>query len=217
MIQAPTDTMGNLNLESTLKELELTTRLRLMGWTRLFKKPDSFGVVRIRQNWLKSVEKNSDLFLQANHDGYMRIKEPVRHVRAIYNFDEINFIVKDTFFGKGVHTFELNYHVHPDSEITLVNNGWWKINHQGAVIYMRLLDENNFDVIKGQKDPLLGWYSPSYGIKCKSGVLSCTKKGIPKEVSLVTAICLEFPPETNILTQRLYKIERQIKNSQYLG
>jgi len=162
---------------------------------------------------VKSVEKNSSLFLQACHDGYMRIKEPVRHFRAIFNFDEINFFVKDTFLGKGIHTFELNYHVHPDSEITLEDNDWWKINHQGVVIYIRLLNENNFNVIKGQKDPLFGWYSPSYGIKRESGVLSCTMRGTAKEVSFIIAICTKSPQEIRTLSQKLSKIEQQIKNS----
>ena len=147
---------------------------------------------------VKSAEINGDLFLQANHDGYMRIKEPVRHFRAIYNFDEINFFVKDTFLGKGVHTFELNYHVHPDSEISLEDNGWWKINHQGSVIFMRLVDGNNFNVIKGQRAPIFGWYSPSYGIKLKSGVLNCTIKGNAQEVSFITAICAHSPKEIKV-------------------
>ena len=144
---------------------------------------------------VKSIEKNSDIFLQANHDGYMRIKGPVRHFRAIANFDEINFFVKDTFSGQGVHTFELNYHVHPDSKITLEDNDWWKINRQGTVIYMSLLDGKKFNVIKGKRNPIFGWYSPSYGIKRESNVLSCSVKDTPKEVSFTTAICLFSPHE----------------------
>ena len=144
---------------------------------------------------VKNTEINGSLFLKASHDGYMRMKEPVRHFRTIVNFDEINFFVKDTFSGKGVHIFELNYHVHPDSEISLEDNGWWKINHQGAVIYIRLLNGNNFNVIKGQIAPIFGWYSPSYGIKRESGVLNCTMRGTPKEVSFITAICIHSPKE----------------------
>ena len=146
---------------------------------------------------VKSVEKNSSLFLQAYHDGYMRIKEPIRHFRSIVYFDKSNFFIKDTFSGKGVHDFELNYHVHPDSEVTLEDNGWWKINHQGAEIFIRLLDGNNFNIIRGQKNPLFGWYSPSYGIKSESSVLSCIMRGTPQEVSLTTAIFIHSPKKIN--------------------
>jgi hypothetical protein len=162
---------------------------------------------------VKSVEKNSGLFLKADHDGYIRIKEPVRHSRVIFNFDVTNFYVKDTFLGKGIHTFELNYHLHPDSEITSEDNGWWEINNQGAVIYIKMSDEKKFNVVKGQRSPLLGWYSPSYGIKCESGVLSCTIKGIAQEVSFATAICIHSPQEMKTLSQRLSEIEQQVKNS----
>jgi len=144
---------------------------------------------------VKSAEINGGLLLKADHDGYMRIKEPIRHSRSIFNFDEINFFVKDTFSGKGIHIFELNFHVHPDSEITLEDNAWWKIKHQGAVIFMKLLNGNNFNLIKGQKNPLFGWYSPSYGVKRESGVLSCTMRGTAQEVSFTTAICLYSPQE----------------------
>jgi len=162
---------------------------------------------------VKSVEINGSFFLQANHDGYERIKDPVRHFRSIVKFDKTNFFVKDTFIGKGVHTFELNYHVHPDSKITPEDIGWWKINNQGVEIFIRLLDENTFNFIKGQRNPLFGWYSPSYGIKRESGVLSCKKKGIPQKVSFITAICTNSPQEIKTLSQRFYKIERQVESS----
>ena len=152
---------------------------------------------------LKREEINGGFLLQADHDGYMRMKNPVRHLRSIATFDKQFFLVKDTFSGKGVHFFELNYHIHPDSEISLEDNGWWKINHQGTVIYMRLLGGNNFNVIKGQRKPIFGCYSPCYGIKRKSCVLSSTIRGTAKEISLTTAICIH--------SSRKY--EQQIENS----
>ena len=141
---------------------------------------------------VKNFEIDGAVFLEANHDGYARIDEPVWHFRSVINFDKVNFIIKDSFSGRGFHSFELNYHVHPDSETKLEENGWWKIIHQGAVIFMRLLNKNVFHIIKGQIDPLFGWYSPSYGIKRESAVLSCTMTGTPKEVSFITAICIPF-------------------------
>jgi hypothetical protein len=147
----------------------------------------------------------------------MRIREPVRHFRSIFKIDKADFLIKDTFSGKGVHNFELNYHVHPDSEISLEDNGWRKINRHGAVIFMRLLDGNNFKVIQGQKKPIIGWYSPSYGIKRESNVLSCMIRGTSKEVSFTTAICMKSPQEIDIIAQKVSKFEKQIEDSQYLG
>jgi hypothetical protein len=162
---------------------------------------------------LQSAEINGGFFFKADHDGYMRIKEPVRHFRSIVSFDKESLFVKDTFSGQGVHTFELNYHLHPDSEIMPEDDGWWKINHQGVVIYMRLLDGNNFNVIKGQNNPIFGWYSPSYGIKRKSGVLNSMMRGTAQEITFTTVICMSSPQEIKTLSQRLCKIEQQIENS----
>lgn len=146
---------------------------------------------------LKRTKISGGFFLQACHDGYMRIKNPVQHLRSIVSLDKESFFVKDTFSGKGIHSFQLNYHVHPDSVVTSENSGWWKINRQESTIFVRLLNESNFSAIKGQKDPLFGWYSPSYGIKRESIVLSCTMTGTAKEVSFITAICIYSPNEIN--------------------
>lgn len=45
----------------------------------------------------------------------------------------------------------------------------------------------------GEEDPPFGWYSPTYGIKMKSGVLSCLIEGAPEDVSFMTAIGIECP------------------------
>jgi len=45
----------------------------------------------------------------------------------------------------------------------------------------------------GQEEPPFGWFSPAYGIKVKSGVLSCRKRGPSAETSFLTAISLGEP------------------------
>jgi hypothetical protein len=162
---------------------------------------------------VKTAEQENGFFLQASHNGYIRLREPVRHFRSIILPDKFYFFIKDTFWGKGIHTFELNYHVHPDAEITSEAQGWWKIDNQNAIIYVRTLNEMNFKIINGQRNPLFGWYSPSYGIKRESGVLSCEVKGIAQEVSFTTAVCIHSPREIETLYQRLSKFEEKIKNT----
>jgi hypothetical protein len=161
----------------------------------------------------KAVEQENGFFLQAGHSGYMTIDEPVKHLRSIIIHEKNYFFIKDTFWGEGIHTFELNYHVHPDSKITSEDGGWWKIDNRGALIYIRTLNNMNFNFIKGQRNPPFGWYSPSYGVKRESGVLSCAIKGIAHEVSFTTAICIHSPQEIETLCQRLLQIEEKIKNS----
>ena len=98
-------------------------------------------------------------------------------------------MIKDTFFGTGIHQFELNYHFHPKALLSETRD-WWLVDNQGVNVLIKLLGENDFLFARGQEAPLLGWYSPGYGEKIKSGVLSCAKKGQAEEVSFATAICI---------------------------
>jgi hypothetical protein len=151
------------------------------------------------------------LFIEAMHNGYARLEDSVWHKRAVLFLDGTNFIIKDSFKGKGIHDFEVNYHLHPDA-VASKTNGFWLIDNQEVKIFLRLLYEDDFVGIRGQKEPLLGWYSPSYGIKKKCGVLNCTKRGMPREISFVTAICTESPLKVESLHERLMQFEEQAKN-----
>ena len=136
---------------------------------------------------LKVAEQKDELFVKAHHDGYTRLNTPVRHKRSILFFDKTTFLIKDTFSGKGIHDFELNYHLHPDA-VCSRNHDWWQIDNQGAKVFIRLSDELDFLFVKGQEDPLHGWYSPEYGILQKCGVLTCKKRGYANDISFVTVI-----------------------------
>lgn len=143
-------------------------------------------------DFLNYSEQSDGLFVEAVHNGYSRLKEPVWHKRSILFFGEANFVIKDSFTGRGVHDFELNYHVHPNATVSM-SDGWWRIEKTGTKVFIMLLGQDDFLLVRGQLSPLLGWYSPSYGIKRKSGVLNCTKTGVPGEISFVTVICTESP------------------------
>ena len=136
---------------------------------------------------LSVIEHGDRVSIEATHDGYSRLKEHVKHKRSVLFFEKTNFRIKDTFSGEGIHDFELNYHLHPDALVTK-NGGWWLIDCQGTKVFIRLEGECDFLFVRGQEDPLLGWYSSSYGEKRKSGVLSYKKIGSVNEVSFFTEI-----------------------------
>ena len=154
-------------------------------------------------------ETNDGLLLKALHNGYSRLPKPVWHKRAILFFDKANFIIKDYFEGKGVHDFELNYHLHP-AAVPNKNGSWWHISKAGVKIFMALLGDDDFLFADaGQDELLLGWNSPSYGVKMKSPVLSCTQRGLPENVIFVTAICTKAPPKKDALIERFFGFEKQ--------
>ena len=133
-------------------------------------------------------ENNGRLILEAIHNGYARLKQPVWHKRFILCSEKRNFLISDSFWGEGVHDFELNYHLHPEASVT-DRNGWWLINNKNSTVFLKLATKDQLAFVEGQKNPLLGWYSPSYGTKMESGVLTCRKRGSPGRVSFLTVIC----------------------------
>ena len=141
---------------------------------------------------VRATETNGKVLVEAIHDGYSRMRMPVWHQRCIIYFEETKFLIRDTFFGEGIHIFELNYHLHPEASVTK-HHDFWIVDNHGVKVFISLFGGDDFVIVKGQKNPLLGWYSPAYGIRRESGVLNCTRRGATKEVSFVTAICTEAP------------------------
>ena len=152
-------------------------------------------------NLLGFSEHKNQFFINAIHNGYARLKEPVWHRRDILFCLGNCFLIKDSFQGHGEHQFELNFHLYPKVQLNKVN-GWWQINNQGSIIYLRLLEEDDFLIISGQEKPINGWYSPHYGKKIESKVLTCQKSGNSDEIYFVTAICTEFPPSLKIIEEK---------------
>jgi len=136
----------------------------------------------------KKVKKG--YLLAAAHSGYRRLRDPVIHKREIKIQDETMLIISDRFYGTGQHIYELNFHFHPNC-LVYPSNNLWIIDNSGKKIFIKLLGDINFIIVKGQMNPLLGWYSPHYGIKETCGVLNCRKSGLPREVDFTTIICVD--------------------------
>jgi len=139
--------------------------------------------------------------LEACHDGYGRLKDPVDHKRIVSFFEGSHFLIRDAFSGTGVHDFELNFHLHPDVRVKR-QDSWWRLGAGGSEIFIRLFEGPDFTSVAGQENPPFGWFSPAYGIKVKSGVLSSRKRGSAGEVSFLAAISLGQPLEPESYLER---------------
>jgi hypothetical protein len=139
---------------------------------------------------VRSEENERGILIEALNDGYGRLKQPVKHRRAILVADEACLLIKDSFLGRGIHDYELNFHLHPDAAVE-EHDGWWHLRKGESRISMTLLGDDNFTSVHGQEAPILGWYSPAYGIRQKSTVLQTRRNGHPEDVSFVTVICLD--------------------------
>jgi hypothetical protein len=147
-------------------------------------------------------QSDRSLLLKAVHNGYQRLRNPVRHERTIVFCDDTDFVIIDRFTGVGTHRFELNYHLHPESSVNR-DNAWWVIDADGVYAYIAMFNNTEFRLIRGQDDPILGWYSPSYGVKSETSVLHCVQEGAAEEITFTTAVCTEEPPDQHYLLERI--------------
>ncbi|MBW2062859.1 MAG: alginate lyase family protein [Deltaproteobacteria bacterium] len=150
-------------------------------------------------------KKPKGIVVEAVHNGYTRLKNPVRHKRTIFLRGKSDFIIKDSFSGQGINEFEINYHLHSEVKVNEAN-GWWHIDKGGQRVFITLLGDD-FRLAKGQYDPLLGWHSPVYGIKKESCVLHCKKRGRAEEVYFITAICTNTPVDVAGLQEEILQFE----------
>ena len=128
-------------------------------------------------------------YIDAIHDGYTRLRKPVTHRRVVDFCSDSLFLIKDSFSGKGWHKFELNFHLHPDATL-LWKDRYSVIKKSMAELTIALLGEKKFRIACGETTLPFGWYSPAYGLKVQTPVLSCEVYGQPDQVSFVTAVSL---------------------------
>ncbi len=132
--------------------------------------------------------------LEAWHDGYSRGDQPVIHRRTLTLFDGGILVIQDSFEGEGRRCFDLNFHLHP--ECALDDTGeWLRFSRNHAVVYMKSLEGFGFQPIRGEEDPIFGWYSPSYGTKIETVSLNSRRRGRPAEISFTTLISMDPPPD----------------------
>ena len=137
---------------------------------------------------LLSCEKTDlGIRLEASHNGYNRLPQAVEHRRSLLWSEQGFLLVRDAFTGTGEHTFELNFHLHPEASVT-ERDGCWQISREDASLTFYLLEGEHFTPVHGQYSPILGWFSPSYGLKQKTTVLQIRKKGTPEAITFTAAL-----------------------------
>jgi hypothetical protein len=108
--------------------------------------------------------------LTASHDGYMRLADPVRHVRSVA-FDEASatLVVVDSVAGQRPHRTELFWHFAPQLDVQLTGQGVTVTTKR----YRLALQAScgTLALVRGADEPPLGWYSRAYNVKEPCSVL----------------------------------------------
>lgn len=113
-------------------------------------------------------------FLDAEHHGYNRLREPVIHRRKIlFNKKESYWLISDNLTGKGEHRFELFFHFAPLEVI---------FDREESMVATTVSESINLAVVPLEIDDLSaeilkGWVSYQYGVKIEAPILKYSKKG----------------------------------------
>jgi hypothetical protein len=118
--------------------------------------------------WLRDIETKIHSFvevgeivtLEASHDGYMRLNDPVRHIRKLeFNRLTLTLVVEDRFESVKEHSYAIHWHFAPDC--ILVGDGVdWVARHKIDNLTISVhATGSTARIVTGQDSPPLGWVS----------------------------------------------------------
>jgi hypothetical protein len=108
----------------------------------------------------------------AEHDGYANLDPPAIHRRSV-RLDRTarRFEIIDAIETRGAHSLRLTFHLGPTVEATVLNQPGpaielrWPATNGHASATLHLPDALDWKIRRGEVDPIIGWYSPTFGVK----------------------------------------------------
>jgi uncharacterized heparinase superfamily protein len=119
-------------------------------------------------------ETHGCVVIEAEHDGYTRLDDPVVHRRTVnFNRTTGNFSLADSFRCTHRHTIEIFFHLHEDAIVAHVEGGKVEILWHGFRIVFSSPDTSlTWNVARGSETPKLGWCSRAFNRKHPTPTLS---------------------------------------------
>jgi Heparinase II/III-like protein/Heparinase II/III N-terminus len=107
--------------------------------------------------------------VEAFHDGYRRLKDPVIHHRCIRLFKRSkNVAITDRLTCNDRHDVEIYFHLHENSRVRQTGISSFTADIQNLRLRMNLDSQLRYEVVRGSERPILGWVSRKYGVKTAS-------------------------------------------------
>ncbi len=97
------------------------------------------------------------------HDGYLRLSDPVRHRRVVAVLSEGVVLVYDRLEARGAHRYAQVWPFHPSLDVTQASRRSFHATHRGdmrLVIDLVASAPAHARLARGQERPLAGWWSP---------------------------------------------------------
>jgi uncharacterized heparinase superfamily protein len=109
--------------------------------------------------------------LVAEHDGYLRLADPLVHRREIlYEHAPRLVTVIDQLTCKATHRIEMFWHFAPDLQVTLERDRA-RVQHERMQLTLSWPEPCSARIVRGSSEPPLGWDSPRFGTKVPTDCL----------------------------------------------
>jgi uncharacterized heparinase superfamily protein len=116
---------------------------------------------------LRFDDSSGAITIEAEHDGYERLPEPVTHRRTVHFWHTNGHLsIDDNFRCCGRHDIELFFHMHEDAAILSVHNGAVEVGwRQYRVLFSSPDHDACWEIFSGSDNPKLGWRSRHFNRK----------------------------------------------------
>lgn len=171
-------------------------------WRDYFRGTSAHNTVRIdgldqsvsggRFMWLKKARASIERMPQSPHefdfrgahDGYERLADPVRHMRSVrFDAASATLTVRDEIAAKKHHQVELFWHFAPGLDVRLNSAGLHVRGRRFALQMHAHGADLKLELVRGNENPPLGWYSRCYESRQPCDVLkiSTVSSAVPVE------------------------------------
>jgi Heparinase II/III-like protein/Heparinase II/III N-terminus len=136
----------------------------------------------------------------AEHDGYLSLDPPARHRRTV-RLDRASRALEITdVIDCGGHEMRLAFHLGPDVQAELEGDSAvlrWPAAATPGVARLELPRGLVWSVHRGETDPILGWYSGSFGRRVPATTLLGRGRSVPDEPLNTRLEFIEADPTVN--------------------
>jgi hypothetical protein len=107
--------------------------------------------------------------VEALHDGYRRLTDPVVHCRCLRLFKRSkDLLITDRLICVDSHDVEIYFHFHENCHVRQIGSNSFTAEIENKKLRIRLDDQLTCEVVRGSERPILGWVSRIYGVKTPS-------------------------------------------------
>jgi hypothetical protein len=116
---------------------------------------------------LDHTEENDDMVeIEALHDGYRRLADPVIHRRCMRLYKKSKkLLIRDTLNCADSHTIEVFFHFNENCQVEQTGPASFMAARENTRLRVNLDLQLKPELLRGSENPILGWVSRTYGLK----------------------------------------------------